>query len=149
MPTYSAAGAQVAIGTAATVCVMQITAGATRAALVREVIVSFDGTSTTDDQLLVTITRDSSEGTSSGTITPTPMKTEDRAAQFTVAETFSANPTVTSTLYRAAAHPQGGYAHRFAVAITLKPTERLGIVCENLDSGTAVDAVCSATVSEV
>jgi hypothetical protein len=119
--------------------ILQVVAAANHRIKVKELSVSFKGTSGSDTPVLVQVLRQSDAGTMSA-LTPKKFnEADDETLQTTAQHTASAEPTGTDEVMGEEVHPQGGWTWQapFGGEITVKGGDRIGI---------AVTAAASQTV---
>jgi hypothetical protein len=125
---FVAQTAEVATGTAKKT-LLQLLAPANQRVLVKEISISFDGVTNTNEPILVQITRQSTAGTMTA-LTLQKMNTGDNETlQTTAQHTATVEPTETAELMGEQVHPQGGYTWQapFGGEIVITGGERLGI----------------------
>ena len=120
--------------------ILQLVAAANHRVLVKELSISFDGTSNTAAPILVEIARQSTAGTMTS-LTPAKVDLDgDETLQTTAQHTATAEPTETDVLMAENVHPQGGYTWQapFAGEIVINGGDRLGLA---VTAGASVNAV--------
>lgn len=137
---FMAQSPEIASGTAKKTLV-QIKAATNQRVIVREVSVSFKGTSNTASPVLVQVIRQSTTGTMTGF---TPVKYDSamgETLQTTAQHTATAEPTTTDILMSEEVHPQGAYTWQapFGGELPVKGGEYLGIAVT-----AAADVTCVA-----
>lgn len=118
---------------------LQIVAATNQRVLVREISVSFDGTSNTAAPILVQVLRQTTAGTMSA-LTLQKMNPDDgETLQTTGQHTATAEPTGTDEVLGESVHPQGGYTWQapFGGEIHVPGGGRLGLA---VTAGAAVNA---------
>jgi len=119
---------EIATGTAKKT-LLQLVAASNHRALVKEISVSFKGTSNTAAPILVQVLRQTDAGTMTA-LTPLKLNESDgETLQTTAQHTATAEPTGTSEVMGEEVHPQGGYTWQapFGGEIVVKGGNRLGI----------------------
>jgi hypothetical protein len=120
--------AEIATGTAKKT-LLQLVAASNHRALVKEISVSFKGTSNTAAPILVQVLRQTDAGTMTS-LTPAKLNTaDDETLQTTAQHTATAEPTGTSEVMGEEVHPQGGYTWQapFGGEIVVPGGGRIGI----------------------
>lgn len=105
--------------------------------------IAFDGTTVTNEPVLVTLARTSTAGTGTG-VTEEPFDTVNPTSQMTAAKYNSASPTKGNVLYADKVHPQGSLTIQFPLgerpAIPATLNNGIGIYCT---AGADVNAVAN------
>lgn len=109
--------------------IVQVVAASNHAILIKEISISFAGTSNTATPILVKISRQTTAGTMSAL---TPVKDpddSDETLQVTAQHTATAEPTAGDVLMEEYVHPQTGYTWQapFGQAIKIGGGDRLGV----------------------
>ena len=120
--------AEISTGTAKKT-LLQLIAAANQRVKVKEISVSFKGTSSTAAPILVQVLRQSDAGTVSS-LTPQKMnEADDETLQTTAGHTATVEPTGTTEILGEEVHPQGGYTWQapFGGEVIVKGGARLGI----------------------
>lgn len=143
---FYAASAEIATGTSAKTLV-QIVAAANHRVLIREVAVSFDGTSNTGDPIQCKLIRQSDAGTMSSLTLQKVDADDDETLQTTAQHTSTSEPTGTTVIKAWQVHPQAGliWQASFGEEIVINGGDRLGLV---VTSGADVNALVSMTGEE-
>jgi hypothetical protein len=126
---------------------LQLIAASNHRILVKEVSISFDGTSPTAAPILVEVARQTDAGTASS-LTPVKIDQDgDETLQTTAQHTATAEPTEGDVPMREKVHPQGGYTWQapFGGEIVVNGGDRLGVV---VTSGASVNAVARVVFEE-
>jgi len=134
----SAQTGEIATGTAKKT-LLQLLAPANQRLKVKEISVSFDGISNTDEPVNVQILRQTTAGTMTA-LTPQKLNESDgETLQGTAQHTATAEPTGTSEVMGEQVHPQGGFTWQapFGGEIVIKGGDRLGIA---VTAGVTVNA---------
>lgn len=127
----SAVTAEVALSAATAKTVLQITAPANHRVKVLGWAVAFDGVSTTEAPVVVTINRQSTAGTMTS-LTPRPLDDSlSETIQATAQHTATVEPTTGNQVDGMNVHPQGGYQVMFPLGqeIIVGGGNRLGLIC--------------------
>lgn len=127
----TAVTAEVALSAATAKTVLQILAAANHRVKILRWWVTFDGTTSGNDPVLVELVRQSTAGTSSAL---TPRKVDDSLAETlltTAVHTATAEPTTGDTLDTKHVHPQSGYEVTlpFGAEVVVGGGDRVGIRC--------------------
>ncbi|MFQ5410227.1 MAG: hypothetical protein ACE5FI_17590 [Anaerolineales bacterium] len=120
--------AEVATGTAKKT-LMQLVAAANHRVLIKEISISFDGTSNTAAPIIVQVLRQTTAGTMSA-LTPVAIdEAIDETLQTTAQHTATVEPTGAIEVMGEQVHPQGGYTWQapFGGEIVVIGGNRLGI----------------------
>lgn len=136
---FAAVTAEIATGTAAKT-LAQVVAASNHRLLIKEISVSFQGTSNTAAPILVRVLRQTTAGTTSAL---TPVKTnsaDDETLQVTARHTATAEPTASDVLMTELVHPQTGYTWQapFGGELVVPGGGRLGI---EVTAAASVDAI--------
>jgi len=118
---------------------LQLIAAANHRVLVKEISISFDGTSNTAAPILVQVATQSTSGTVTG-LTPQKMNPDDtETLQTTAGHTATVEPAETAEIMGENVHPQGGYTWQapFGGEIVVPGGGRLGVA---VTAGAAVNA---------
>lgn len=143
---FKAVTGEIATGTAAKT-LLQLTAAANHAVLVREFSISFKGVSNTAAPIKVDVLRQ----TTAGTMTALPLVKDppdaNETLQTTAQHTATAEPTAGDVLMSELVHPQTGFSWQAAYgeAIKIGGGERLGI---RVTAGADVNAICRMSCEE-
>jgi hypothetical protein len=134
--------AEIATGTALKT-LLQIVAAANHAVLIKELAISFKGTSNTAAPILVTVMRQTTAGTMSAL---TLVKDPDDSDE-TLQTTATAEPTAGDVLVRELVHPQTGFLWQapFGQFIKIGGGDRIGIA---VTAGADVNSVCRVVGEE-
>jgi hypothetical protein len=141
---FVAQTAEIATGTSKKT-LLQLVAAANHRVKVKEISISFDGTSNTAAPILVQALRQSDAGTMSALTLVKWDADDDETLQTTAQHTATAEPTGTTEVLGEQVHPQGGYTWQapFGGEIVINGGDRLGIaVTAGADVNAKVRAIC-------
>lgn len=126
---------------------LQLVAAANHRVLVKELSISFDGTSNTADPIQVEVARQSDAGTMSSLTLLKVDPDDDESIQTTAQHTATGEPTETAVIMREQVHPQGGYTWQapFGGELVINGGDRLAVV---VTAGADVNAVVRAFIEE-
>jgi hypothetical protein len=138
--------AEIATGTALKT-LLQIVAAANHAVLIKELAISFKGTSNTAAPILVTVMRQTTAGTMSALTLVKDPDDSDETLQTTAQHTATAEPTAGDVLVRELVHPQTGFLWQapFGQFIKIGGGDRIGIA---VTAGADVNSVCRVVGEE-
>ena len=143
----SAQTVQVTTGTSI-ITLLQLAAAANHRVLVKEISVSFNGTSNTATPILVQVKRQTTAGTMSA-LTPVKDNPADNAETLQTTAQYNATvePSAGDILFTEQVHPQGGYTWQapFGGDIVIPGGGRLGIA---VTAGASVSAVARIVYEE-
>ncbi|RLF30319.1 MAG: hypothetical protein DRN14_00250 [Thermoplasmata archaeon] len=138
--------AEVATGTSKKT-LLQLVAAANHRVKVKEISISFDGTSNTAAPILVEVLKQTDAGTMSS-LTPVKIDEDgDETLQTTAQHTATAEPSSGNVNMREQVHPQGGYTWQapFGGELVINGGDRLGIA---VTAGADVNAVARMIFEE-
>lgn len=132
--------AETATGTSA-LTLLQIVAAAQQRVKIKEISISFKGTSNTAAPILVQIQKQTSAGTASAGTVSKFVSSDSETLQTTAQITFTAEPTSTTVFIEEEVHPQTGYTWQapFGGELIIPGGSRLGIT---VTAGATVSAIC-------
>lgn len=138
---WSAATAEVASGTSVKT-IIQVVAPTNQRLLIRQIDVSFEGTSSSDEPIQVDVLRQTSAGTMSS-LTPQKWNSSDsETLQVTAQHTSSSEPTAGAILLSRKIHPQTSHTWDLGDPIPVPGGGRLGVrVTAAVSVGTVVTIV--------
>jgi len=138
--------AAIATGTSK-ITLLQLIAAANHRVLVKEVSVSFNGVSNTEEPILVQVLRQSDAGTMSALTLAKLDLDGDETLQTTGTHTSTGEPTGTVSVMTEHVHPQGGFTWQapFGGEIVVNGGDRLGIA---VTAAAGVDAVARIVFEE-
>lgn len=102
--------------------IVQVTNPSTQRARLKELLVSFDGASSTAVPALVRIARQTTAGTPSGNTTPTPVQVDPggpaalQTAVVAGAAAWTTEPTLGDILWNLRIHPQSGAMYQYSLS---------------------------------
>jgi len=129
---------------------LMVTAAANIALTILDWCISFDGTSSTGEPILVELAKFTSNGTSTGSARVSKVNGRSETPQFTTGYNFTAEPSIDNdNIWDVQEiHPQTGVEFRFPVDFILAGSERLGIRVTIPSGGTVVNCRPRMTVEE-
>lgn len=139
--------AEIATGTSKKT-LLQIIAAANHRVKIKEISISFDGTSNTAAPILVQVLRQTDTPSSMTSLTPEKFNESDQETlQTTAYHTATSEPTGTSAVLRENVHPQGGYTWQpgFGSELIIEGGNILGIA---VTAGADVNAVVRVVFEE-
>jgi len=128
---------------------LQVLAPANQRVLIKEISISFEGTTNTGEPVLVEMARQSTAGTGGSAVTPRKLDTgyAETIQASALENIVTAQPTETFVQRSEKIHPQGGFNwySRFGDEIVVAGGDRFGIA---ITAGASVDCVVTMVCEE-